>query len=134
MLGWEVGSGTCPICSKRYGSMSGAEHFLRLRIPGLPTQLNGAPSTVRFQDEKLLIHRHSGTRKSSRSLFSLSSYTVWLIIEIHLVKMFLKEAVDILYDVCPGMYIVVWRSPPPLHMVAKAGSETMSIMEPSDTS
>jgi hypothetical protein len=44
MVGWEAGSGACPICSKRYVSMFGAEHYLRLPTLGLPTQLNGTPS------------------------------------------------------------------------------------------
>jgi hypothetical protein len=44
ILGWEVGSVTCPISSKRYSSMSGSEPYLRLPTIGLPTQLNGATS------------------------------------------------------------------------------------------
>jgi hypothetical protein len=98
------------------------------RRPACPSRyISGGPPAPGVTD--YIVHRHSGARKSSRSLFSLSSYTVWLITEIHLVRMFLKGAVDILYDVCPGMYIVRWRSPPPLHMVVKAGSETMSIRD-----
>ncbi len=36
--------GCLPNCSKRFASMSGSEHYLRLPMPGLPTQLNDAQS------------------------------------------------------------------------------------------